>query len=624
MTGVDYAEILEQVGVAVISIDRNGLIQLVNQATSSIFGYATEDMLGRNVSMLMPEHIAVRHDDYLRHHQRTGQTRIIGTGREVHGRRADGTVFPLHLSIGRHDSNGQPGFTGIIHDLSDQVQTHDRALRFGRIIDESSNEIYVFRTDDLKFTLVNQGALANLGYRLEEMLNMTPVDIKPEYDEDAFSQIIAPLIRGECPRVEFECTHLRQDGSVYETDVVLHLADPGSPVEIVAIIQDCTERNRMRRAILQSQRMEFIAQMSGGIAHDFNNLLTVITGNLELLEMSAQDAEQRELLKEAAEASTRGADLTSRLQSFAGQHVSNPTRLNLNHVVLDLSEMLDSIVGKDVLFRTIMSPELWSICVDQSQMDSALINLVLNAREAMPDGGSLMVETVNCSLTAAQSRDLNLPPGDYVQLSLSDSGQGISQEHLESIFEPFFSTKSRSENQGLGLSMVYGFARQSGGTLRVDSELGQGSRFTLLLPRDSSQQIAAVNGTCKHAEPSERAVILLVDDEESVRRLTARRLLYLGHTVIEAGNAAEALAAHESHPGIDMLLTDMVMPGNMSGMDLSCALRARQPDLPVVISSGHSEELSQTAISDHHALYLLGKPYSMGELENLLSRVLHR
>lgn len=618
--GADHAEILEQVGVAVITINADGLIQHVNCSTSRMFGYAEHQMLQQNVKLLMPDAHAAHHDGYLLHHLRTGEKRIIGKGRYVQAKRADGSLFSIHLSVGRHELNGELFFTGIIHDLTLQHADRDNALRFGRIIEESSNEIFVFRADTLKFTLVNRGAQENLGYEPEELLQMTPVEIKTDFTEDAFRTLIAPLLTRDTDRVAFQSRHCRKDGSHYSTDAVLHLTSNNEPLEIVAIIKDCTERNRMLNAVQQSQKMDAIGQLTGGIAHDFNNLLTVITGNLELLDMSISAEPDKELIMEARTAASRGAQLTERLLSFARQSVLSEKRVDLTDAILDLSVLLRRSVGETISLHTVLSPDIWAVKTDPSQLDSALMNLVINARDAMPYGGAVTIEIHNQVLSPSQAELLELPAGNYVELVVSDTGTGIDPHYLPKIFDPFFTTKSKSRGHGLGLSMVYGFARQSGGCLRVASKLGEGSQFSLWLPRDWAPVKEVSTAALLVEQPPNQHCILLVEDEESVRRLTMRRLLHMGHSVIEASNADEALTLFNDHPQISLVFTDMVMPGTLSGWDLSNAILKHSPKMPVIISSGYSEQLTIGTTAQRDTVFLLQKPYSMDELSQILIR----
>ena len=615
----DHEEILELVGIAVMTIDGAGTLIEANVATTEMFGYPIEDLVGKNVKVLMPQHYAVKHDGYLQHHLATGETHIIGSGRKVQGLRQDGTVFPMHLAVGRFERDGQPFFTGIVHDLSKQERVQDNMTRFGRIIDESLNEIYVFDSNTLRFSMVNRGALENLGYSLEEMLEMTPVDIKPKITEEEFDRLVMPLRTGELDRLEFQTVHQRKDGTFYDVDILIHLSDAVLPSEFVSIVQDSTERNQITNALHQAQKMESLGQLTGGIAHDFNNMLTVVSGNLELLENRIDDPLNLELLSEARAAVNMGADLTSRLLSFARKSSLIPTTVNINQAVLSLVELLRRSLGEQIILHTIMEPELWCVQIDESLLGSALMNLAINAHDAMPKGGEFTIETRNLELTAVEARRHDIAAGEYVALIITDTGTGIPKEFITSVFEPFFTTRQHSSGTGLGLSMVYGFARQSGGHVTVTSEIDKGSVFTLLLPRSEERAPGLVCDRSRESEDSSRSLrVLVVEDDELVRRLTTRRLRYLGHDVLQAANSGEALQVFNEHPDVELLITDMIMPESLSGHELALLLREQAPELQVIIASGYSDELAALENLTEERMVLLRKPYDNYQLREAL------
>ncbi|MFK7992495.1 MAG: PAS domain S-box protein [Granulosicoccus sp.] len=622
--GAGHAQILDQVGVAVITIDHAGIILDTNISSAVMFGHSADAMLGQNVSMLMPGHHAKRHNGYLHHHLSTGEHRIIGKGRLVEGKRSDGTVFPMHLAVGRLEVDGEIYFKGIIHDLSVQDRLQDQATRLGKIVDESINEIFVFKTDTLQFTLVNRGAMNNLGYSLSEFTQMTPVDIKPQFDENGFRKLIAPLISGELEQLTLQTVHRRKDGSEYDADIVLHLSDAVAPPEFVAIVQDSTEKNAMFQAVSQAQKMESIGQLTGGIAHDFNNLLTIISGNLELLNEMITATDQLELVDEALSASERGADLTNRLLSFARRGRLLPEKLNLNDIVKELSDLLRRTLSENISLQLLLAPHLWDVKVDRSQIDSALMNLAINARDAMCGKGALTVTTDNRSLSTSDAEPLNLVAGNYAVLSVTDSGTGISADQLQRVFEPFFTTKSESKGHGLGLSMVYGFAQQSGGSVSVKSTEGDGASFSLYLPRDWSPESEAKQSNLSNAlKPRDHYRILLVEDDDSVRRLTIRRLEHMGHTVQSAGNAGEAVALMENQSVFDLVITDIVMPGAMDGVAFAKFVHEKKPAMPIILCTGFSKKLLSLDDSQRKAFHILHKPYSLTELENIVSTAVY-
>jgi len=619
----DHDRILESVGIGVVTIDAAGTLLEVNDAAVTMFGHTRAAMLGRNVAMLMPPHHAEAHDGYLRRHLETGEERIIGRGRKVEGHRADGAHFPMHLAVGRFDIDGVAFFTGIVHDLSESERDHQNARRLARIVEESPNEICVFDIDTLRFTIVNRSAAANLGYGVEELLAMTPVDVNPLHDAVSFARLLEPLRSGELNRLRYQTVHERKDGSRYDVEITMHRSSSVLPPEYVAIAQDVTERNRLLAAVQQSRKMDAIGELTGGIAHDFNNLLTVIGGNLELLESMLDDAGSLELVGEAREAARMGAGLTSRLLSFARRSSLSPEPLDLNERVLGLAGLWRRSLGESISLSFVLAPELWPVRIDPSLADNALMNLAINARDAMAGHGELVIETANRTLDTGEATAFDLPPGDYVTLAVSDSGTGIKAADLARVFEPFFTTKGAQGGHGLGLSMVYGFARQSGGHVTVESPHGEGARFTLVLPRSAASPTpGATPASRSRPALGRRHLILVVEDDAAVRRLSARRLRHLGQDTLEAADGPSALAVIDTHPDIDLLFTDMVMPNGLSGLELARALRRHRPDLPVLIASGYSEELLMIDALREEGILRIEKPHDGAALADALEELL--
>ncbi|WP_332690389.1 PAS domain S-box protein [Devosia sp.] len=485
--------ILESAVDAIITIDGQGAITTVNPAAARLFGYEQSEFLGRNVHFLMPEPYHSEHDGYIRNYRSTGRRKIIGIGREVTGRRRDGTLFPMHLAVSEFEMDGRAHFTGIIHDLSDRKAT-EMALR-------------------------------------------------------------------------------------------------------------------------HAQKMEAMGQLTGGIAHDFNNLLTVIIGNLEMLESKLTSPSQRELTTEALEAADLGARLTTRLLAFARRSHLEPESVNLNSFVVGLTDMLHRTLGATIYLSNALTPNLWSARVDPSQVESAIVNLAVNARDAMPDGGRLLIETGNAAIDAEMSGRLDgLPPGDYVRLSVSDTGMGMSHAVRERAFEPFFTTKGQGRGTGLGLSMIYGFAKQSGGLAMIDSTGDKGTTVTIYLPRYRVEPPrAAEDGDAEVTAPGAGQTILAVEDDDRLRKLTVSRLTQLGYVVLSAASGAEALERLATSQGVDLLFTDVVMPGGMSGYELRLQARALYPHMPVLLTSGYAEELAGNRTA-HEDLKVLRKPYRLAEL----------
>ena len=385
----------------------------------------------------------------------------------------------------------------------------------------------------------------------------------------------------------------------------------------------------------QAQKMEAVGQLTGGIAHDFNNILQVIVGNLEVTRILLQrrqghDRQGAETMLKAVEtaqkASRSAAQLVQRLLAFGRQQRLEPTSLDANALISDMADMISRTLAETVEVEMALAPELWRTFADRNQLESALLNLVVNARDAMPDGGRLMIETGNVEIGETLEKDI--APGKYVMLSVSDTGCGIPKELLDKVFEPFFTTKDVGAGSGLGLSMVYGFVKQSRGHVRIYSEVGSGSTVRIYLPRlmrsEAIERIQAVDGNSSRDAAIAKAIpgetLLIVEDNDDVRQWGRSALLSLGYAVLQAADASSALHVIDEANGarIDLLFTDLVLPGGMSGSSLAEQITARRPGLPVLFTSGYT----RNAISQQGRLapdiHILAKPYT---LESLASHV---
>jgi signal transduction histidine kinase/ActR/RegA family two-component response regulator len=395
--------------------------------------------------------------------------------------------------------------------------------------------------------------------------------------------------------------------------------------QLIGVAQDITEQRRVEQQLIQSQRMEAIGNLAGGIAHDFNNLLTAIIGYLSFVQRRLPpDAPVRDDLSEVERAARRAAALTSQLLSYARRQMVVPTSVDLNATVAGLTPMVRRLVGEDIEVDAQLAETLSSVRVDPGQLEQVLLNLVANARDAMPSGGSLRLITRNVALTSAAARSIpEARPGQYVALEVEDSGTGMTPEVQARIFEPFFTTKPPGAGTGLGLAMCYGIVRQAEGLILVESEPGRGTRFSVLLPREGMEPDAAVASPLAGLAPG-RETVLLVEDDPTVRVVTGRMLRELGYTVLEAGSASEARNVAATADGrVDLLLTDVVMPGG-SGRELAEVLTLRHPDLPVVFMSGYTADvvLRQGIVQDKVAF--LSKPFTADALAAALRGALDR
>jgi signal transduction histidine kinase/DNA-binding NarL/FixJ family response regulator len=377
-------------------------------------------------------------------------------------------------------------------------------------------------------------------------------------------------------------------------------------------------RREVDRAHIHAQRMEAIGQLTGGVAHDFNNLLAVILGRLHLLdEELAINPELRGWVQSSIRAAERAADLTKSLLSFARQQALKPVALDLNEVVGDLEELLHRALGEAYQFRLVTGPGLWTVEADPGQLQNALVNLVLNARDAMPNGGMVTIATSNMTLTDESiRRQGEARPGDYVVISVSDTGTGMPREVIERAFEPFFTTKDVGKGSGLGLSMVYGFVNQSGGHVAIESELGHGTTVRIAMPRKIGADVTVLRDLSPERRPPRGSeTILVVEDDDELRVLTRLQLERLGYTVLEAEHGAEGLRVIKENPGVALLVTDLVMPLGMSGLELAEQATALRPSLKAVFMSGYSDddEVLKRRQRDLPKRFLQ-KPFNLGQL----------
>jgi len=381
---------------------------------------------------------------------------------------------------------------------------------------------------------------------------------------------------------------------------------------------EITEREKVEDQLRQVQKMEALGQLTGGIAHDFNNMLAVIIGALNIMQrrMDKGDNNVGEFLKAAIDGAMRGGSLTQRLLAFARKQVLEPRALDANKLVSGMSDLVRRTLGETIQTEVVLAGGLWRVHVDAHQLETVILNLVVNARDAMPDGGKLTIETANAHLDEGYvGRHLDIPPGQYVLLCVSDTGAGMPADVLAKAFEPFFTTKGQGKGTGLGLSQVYGFVRQSGGHVKIYSEPGEGATVKIYLPRHhgASEDVAPV----KDGEPFPRAkpgeTILVVEDEAAVRALTAEGLRDLGYTVLAAENGAEALSLLERNPGITLLFTDIVMP-NMNGRQLSDEALKRKPGLKVLYTTGYTRNAVVHNGTLDPGVRLIGKPFTLEQL----------
>jgi two-component system, chemotaxis family, CheB/CheR fusion protein len=425
----------------------------------------------------------------------------------------------------------------------------------------------------------------------------------------------------------------RKDGSVFPAHLSIAEWWAGGYRHFTGILRDLSaqhreqvERTKLEAQLHQAQKMEAIGNLTGGMAHDFNNMLGVIIGNIDLLrDLKGEDSDIDELTREALDAAFRGADLTRRLLAFARQQPLRPQHVDVNELVSGITRLLRRTIGEDVEISLDLAPELWPVVVDPAQLEASLTNLATNARDAMADGGRLMIVTGNRTLDADYAaQHAEVVPGGYVMLEVSDTGSGMTPEVMHRIFEPFFTTKSRDKGTGLGLSMVFGFIKQSGGHIGVYSEPGIGTTFRLFLPRMTEDVPAVEESGATPLLHGRGESVLVVEDNAALRRVVTRQLGELGYRVLAAENAAAGLELLDRQ-SIDLLLTDIVMPGGINGRELARRARQRWPGIKIVFTSGFSEaRLNGDAGPLAACTPLLSKPYRKEDLASAAREALDR
>src|SRR5271165_2966320 len=490
-----YRAIVDSSPASIICIDENGIVQSANPATKTILGYEADELLGANVSKIMPDYHASRHDGYIDAYLKTGVAKIIGIGREVTARRKDGGMIDVELSVGEwRDDAGRRFFAGALRDIS--------------------------------------------------------------------------------------------------------------------------ARKRAEEELARTRRLESASRLTAGFAHDFNNLLTVLAGNLELILQSTSDDRIRGLARPVLEAAETGAFLNRRLLSLGRRRTSvRPVNLNVESFGL-----IQRAVGQQISIQLDLAAELWLAVADPAEIDSAVLNLVLNSRDAMPRGGEIRIQTRNQTIeeTLAPSRP-GARAGDFVCLVVADSGEGMKEDVLRRALDPFFTTKSEGGSAGLGLSTIDNFVKEMGGFVSIESQPGAGTTVTMRLPRAAETgAVSNVTTRSDHVPRGNGEVVLVVEDDDRVREVTLKRVEALGYVAAEASSAAEA-RARLTAGGVDIVLSDIVMPGDMDGVGLTRWMSIHQASVPIVLATAFSGQAGAAELKRSRDVVKLIKPYSRKALASALS-----
>jgi PAS domain S-box-containing protein len=554
-------------------------------------------------------------------------TATLGEERAVAALKAGATDF---VPKGRSDRLA-PALERAVREAEERSARRQAELRLTqseeqyRLLFESNpHPMWVFDAETLAFLAVNEATLQRYEYSQGEFLGMTIKDLPPPEERSVLSPHPKDPMRTP-PGSTGSWKHRTKGGSIIEVELSSNPITFQEREAVLVLANDVTEKVKLEAQLLQSQKMEAIGQLAGGVAHDFNNVLGVITGYAEMLLKDLgvlhPGLHRVEQIQRAAE---RAGGLTRQLLAFSRKQVLLPEVLELNSVLDETEKMLRRLIGEDVQLVAVFAPGLGLVKADPGQMEQVIVNLAVNARDAMPGGGKLIIETSNVDLDANYTRTHpEVRPGPYVMLAVSDTGHGMNTDTMSRIFEPFFTTKEVGKGTGLGLSTVFGIVKQSGGHIGVYSEVGRGTSFKVYLPRiERSGEVAPAGVARAEALPVGSETILLVEDEEALRQLIREILEVGGYRVLPGGSPEEALAAAEAHSGpIHLLLTDVVMP-LMSGRQVADRIKASRPAVRVMYMSGYTDE----AISHHGALEpgteFLQKPFTADALLRKVREVL--
>jgi PAS domain S-box-containing protein len=640
-TSAQLASIIQSSHDAVIGKTRDLVVTSWNPAAERLYGYRADEMIGQHVEVLFPAGERERESAMLAALVRGERVEEHQTQRV----RKDGTLIAVSLTLSPiTDAAGE--ITGISTVARDLTERQRAEARFTGLL-EAAPDAMVCVEGDGRIALVNAQAERLFGYRRQELVGQMVEMLVPEAARPVHPGHRAEYMADPRPRPMgegMELTGRRRDGTTFPAEISLSAIDTDEGILVTAGVRDVTERleaqaererlktqaerDRMERQLQQSQRLESLGQLAGGVAHDFNNLLGVISNYAafvadEVRKQAADPAGQTTLadIEQVQMAAQRASGLTHQLLAFARREVLQPRVLNLNEVVAGVLKLLQRTLGEHIGLLTDLDPELELVLADPGQIEQILVNLAVNARDAMTGGGTLTIATGNAEVDPAYAASrANLPPGQYVALKVSDNGPGMSPEVIDRAFEPFFTTKPKGIGSGLGLATVYGIVTQAGGNVRIYSEAGLGTTITVLLPVTSQTALPAEHHADEPVGGTE--LVLVVEDEEALREVTRRILARNGYQVITAASGQEAIrAAAASAAPIGALVTDVIMPG-MQGREVADKITELRPGIPVLYMSGYTEGLLGGQGVLEPGVHLIEKPFNEASLLRKMRTIL--
>ncbi|SFK03259.1 PAS domain S-box protein [Bradyrhizobium sp. cf659] len=617
-----FTAVVESSNDAIITKSLDGTITTWNSAAERVFGYSANEAVGRSIDIIMPDD---QRDDVAENLARTRNGEVIDQQETVRLHKSGQPIDVVLSQVPLRSTEGKIiGASKVARDVTERKRAEvalNREIEERQRIFETSQDLILVTDGFGNFIQVSPSVKDILGFSPDDMVGHSAIEfIHPDDLESTRSEMRAAR-RGAVKR-SFEARYYHYDGH----EVTLNWMGTWSePVKRHFFIgRDLTEKQAAEAQLRQVQKMDSIGQLTGGVAHDFNNVLTVITGTIGILSDAVADRpELAAITKLIDDAAERGAQLTKHLLAFARKQPLQPREIDVNALTLEAAKLLHPTLGEQITIMPQLTEDAWPTLVDPGQLSTAILNLALNARDAMPDGGTLVLETRNVFLDDGYaSMNPDVVAGNYVMIAVSDTGTGIPADLIERVFDPFFTTKEVGKGTGLGLSMVFGFVKQSGGHIKIYSEEGHGTSVKIYLPRSTGVQETEFEALQNAPVAGGSEKILIVEDDALVRQYVVTQIKSLGYAALEAGNAAEALTIIDADKDIDLLFTDVIMPGAMNGRQLADEAARRRPDLKTLFTSGYTEN----AIVHHGRLdsgvLLLAKPYRKSELAKMLRTAL--
>ncbi len=622
-----FSRIAEQIPASIMITDTQGNIEYINPKFAQTSGYTEEEVIGKNPSILKS---GEQSDTEYK-----GLWKTIIAGKEwkgeLHNRKKNGELYWESVSISplRDPEGNITNFLAVKEDITERKLTED-ALRestelLSTIIQSEPECVKRLDKDGILLDM-NPAGLSMVGAdSLEQVQGMPIYDLMvPEYRQ-AFEELNKRVFMGKSGTLEFELIGLKGNRRSVETHAVPLFDAEGRVTEHLGLTRDITERLEKEHQLAHAMKMEAFGRLTGSISHDFNNLLTVVLGNLQLIrdEVGPNKEDITELIDDAVSASQDGVELVERMSAFSRKQVQEPLNVDISKAIDNFTRLTKRLLSENIDLKLNLSRKpLWTVS-DPSQLETALLNLVINASDAMPGGGSITIKTTEKNIDGnSLARNKEIKPGQYVLISISDTGEGMTSETLLNACEPFFTTKQAGKGTGLGLSTVYSFAKQSGGHLVVESELGKGTCITLFLRESAPPVAGAEMAEAPEELPRGSETILVVEDKSQLRKYAVRILKDLGYQILEAGDASEAIEILDADKAIALLFSDIKMPGKINGDELASLAVEQNHELKVLLTTGLSDELSDRKHEREQVFPLLKKPYTREQLANQVRDIL--